>query len=294
MKFELKYNTLSIETDQECTIDTILDHFQVSRKQRYLLYQKQAIQIQKTIIHKNQNVSAHQVVSIHIGTSKIDDIIPSFVPIDVVFEDEVFLIVNKPMNLLVHSDGIHTDDTLSNRVKGYYVETNQTLCVRPIHRLDMDTTGLVVFCKIPFFQPMLDHMLEQKLIHREYDAFVKGCCKVNKKSITYPIARDRHDAKKMRISKQGKPSQTTVTTVHAGKNYSHVHCVLGSGRTHQIRVHLSAIHYPILSDPLYGTMDSYIQRLALHAGDLTFYHPLQQATLHIHCPLPADMLELTR
>lgn len=289
MKIELKYNTLYIEMDHVCMLEDIFQHFHISRKQRYLLFKKQAIRIQKTIIHENQSIAAHQVVCINITTYDTDDINPSYVPIDIVFEDSLFLIVNKPKHILVHSDGINIHDTLCNRVKGYYIETKQELCVRPIHRLDMDTTGLVLFCKISFFQPLLDHMLEQKLIHREYDAFVKGFCKVHKKMITYPIARDRHDAKKMRISKQGKPSKTIVTTIQASKHYSHIHCILESGRTHQIRIHLSAINHPILSDPLYGTLDSCIQRLALHAGNLSFYHPIQQETFHIQCPLPDDM-----
>lgn len=288
MKIELKNQRLHIKIANNSTIDRILQYFHVSRKQRTLLYQNGAIHVHKQ--KQRQNIELFTGDHVIIDTIlSFDRIVPWHEQLQIQYEDDLFLIVNKPCHILVHSDGTNTEHTLCNQVQAYFDTTNQACPVRPIHRLDMETTGLVLFCKLPFFQPMLDHMLEEKQIYREYDAIISGSTKFKNKDITYPIARDRHDAKKMRVSSQGKSAKTIVTTTMNKTQISVVHCQLQTGRTHQIRVHLAALGHPIVSDPLYGSIQKIMPRLALHASILSFYHPILQKQIQVTCPLPKDM-----
>ena len=291
MKLTLKYKKLYINIDTDCTTDMILEQLYQSKKNRYLLYQEGKISISKETIKQNTAVKKGDIVCIQLPEVE-DDIEPDFTPIDICYEDDIFLAVNKPSTLLVHSDGTNTAHTLSNRVKAYYMQQGYQIPVRPLHRLDIETSGQVLFCKIPFFQPMLDTMLKDKKIHREYIALLQGHLPRNHMTINKPIGRDRHNAKKMRISNTGTPACTDVKPIKKNKNFSMVHCILHTGRTHQIRVHLSSIQHPLLSDPLYGTKDTRIQRLALRAFRLKFYHPILQKELCVECTMPADITKV--
>lgn len=292
MKLSLHRHILTIQLQKDETSDSILDALQQSRKKKYLLYQNRqltcngAVLTRNTLLHKNERLSIRL-------TEEAEMIAADHQPLSICYEDELFLIVNKPPFLLVHSDGNNTSHTLCNRVQAYFLESGQPQCpVRPIHRLDSDTSGLIVFCKISFFQPMLDALLKEKKIQREYLAFAQGFFPKKHCTIDAPIARDRHHAGKMRTAKQGMEAKTDVAVLRQLPSYAFIRCTLHTGRTHQIRVHLSSISHPLLSDPLYGNTSKQIRRLALHAASLTLYHPLLQKEIKIECPLPADMKKL--
>ncbi len=292
MKLNLQNFILSIKIEQETDLNTLLAQFEQSKKNRYILLQEEKIKVNNHICKTNLCLHNNDTIQIDLHTKSFEQIEPDFTPIDICYEDDLFLIVNKPPYLLVHSDGVETKHTLSNQVQAYYMQENFPFPARPIHRLDKDTSGLVLFCKIPFFQPMLDKMLSEKHIYREYDAFVEGRIKQKNQIIEVPIGRDRHNAKKMRTSKTGKYAKTQITCIKNYPIYSFVHAKLYTGRTHQIRVHLQAIHHPLLADELYGSPTNKIKRLALHASTLKFYHPIKQTEMCIHCPLPKDMKKL--
>lgn len=291
MKYLIQDDILTITQSVFTSLDNIFQHFHIGRKMQNMYYQTNRMKVNHKIVHGDVQLHPQDQIQIQFIQAE-DTITPCYEHLDILYEDEIFLIVNKPCGMLVHSDGINTTHTLCNLVKGYYVRHHMTACVHPIHRLDMETTGLVIFSKILFFQPLLDKMLQSKAIQRQYYAFVKGIIKQKKLTITQAIGRNRHNAKKMCISVHGKQAQTTILVKKRINNYSFIECRLHTGRTHQIRVHLASIHHPLLSDCLYGEMDKRIQRLALHAYRIQLYHPLLQTTLNISCPLPQDMKKL--
>ncbi len=290
MKLTIKEHKLNILISQETTSDALLQDLYVSKKSRYLLYQHGQI-------FKNQEICRH-ACPLHKGdilTIQRDienDPIPSYAhPVRVLYEDELLLIIDKEPNMLVHSDGINTDHTVSNCVQHYYESTNQDCPVRPLHRLDVETSGILLFCKFPLLQPLLDHMMETKQIRRHYLAVVQGHFPKTRQIYTDPIGRDRHDARRYITHPKGKSACTKATLV----TYDQIHdrslirCMLETGRTHQIRVHLSAHGYPLVNDPLYGTKTKKQGRLALHSAQVSFYHPLKEQTITLSCPLPEDL-----
>lgn len=292
LHIKLKGSTLQITSQKDTTSDDILTFFRVSKTQRHQLYMEAYLSIDSVTIKRSTKVTASSTLSIQMPTPQQDDMIPYEKELDVIYEDSLLLIVNKPTGLIIHSDGMNQDKTLHNIVKAYYLKQQIQTPVRAIHRLDQDTSGLVLYCKLPFFQPMLDAMLEKKEISRVYLAFVKGIVSKKQMIIEKPIARDRHNAKKMRISPHGKYANTHILRKKQLLDYALVECHLKTGRTHQIRVHLAAIHHPLIADPLYGHKDHRIHRCALHAWKLRLYHPILQQHMEFICEMPKDMLTL--
>lgn len=287
----LQQNQLTIPITTHTTIETLLKSFHLSKKQRYLLCVKRQIEVNARTITQSIPLQPGDNVIIHLTSES--DMIPAWNhPLQILYEDDVLLIVNKPSGMLVHSDGINTDHTLCNAVKAHYDHSHQQTLVRPIHRLDIDTSGLVLFSKQPFFQALLDAQLSSKLIHREYQAICEGVMEKSFWDIQKGIARDRHDAKKMRIDPKGKEARTQIRVISQYRDHALVTCQLFTGRTHQIRVHLASIHHPILADTLYGRKDPRISRCALHAYQLTFLHPLSRETICCSADMPEDMKSL--
>ena len=296
MKIDYCKPLLTITIQEDCTIDTILEYYKQSKKNRYLLYKDEKIRVNQVVCKQNRELSKDDLLQIYIDVkSDEDDMIePDFSDLSVCYEDDIVLVVNKPSHLLVHSDGVNTAHTLSNRVQGYFMMEGKQNLVRPIHRLDYETSGLVFFCKLPFFQAYFDEMLKEKKIYREYDAICEGIINQKKQTINQPIGKDRHESNKMRISKTGKEAKTQISTIKKYKTYTWVHARLFTGRTHQIRVHMASIHHPLLADSIYGSTSSLISRHALHASSLTFYHPIKQEMIQVTCELPSDMQTLLK
>ena len=278
MQLSLNENILTIIIEKEMDSDQIFEQYHIGKKQRYFHYQN-GFYVNGIAKKQNCHLQPNDMVTIQMLDEQ-DEIALDAKPIDICYEDEIILIVNKPAYLLVHSDGTNTNHTLYNRVAYYYHQKNYPYKVRAIHRLDYETSGLVFFCKRTFFQPLFDQWLSEKKIHREYIAICQGILK-NNQTIHKPIGRDRHDAKKMRISPSGKDACTHVKVLKHGKNQTYIECRLETGRTHQIRVHLASIGHPLLHDKLYGKASK--ERMMLHATRLSFIHPFTNEIHTIEC-----------
>ena len=244
--------------------------------------------------HISRNHTLHEKDTIRISLQAEEDTVkPWYKHVEILYEDDLFCIVNKPANLLVHSDGVESEHTVCNMVKAHYLTEGSNACVRPLHRLDYETSGVLIFCKLPFFQPMLDEMLKSKQIYREYEAFAVGRFTQKHYTITRGIARDRHDARRMRVSDNGKEARTDVFVKQSFSDFTWIRCRLHTGRTHQIRVHLAHLGHPLLGDKLYAPapVRELAPRQMLHAWHLAFSHPDSGEEMHFACPPPDDLLQ---
>lgn len=270
--------------EKEMMLDDYLDSKYFSRKQKHLLKMEKRIIVNDSVVTHNIPLKEKDVITINCMKYESDDI-PSYnYDLEILYEDDVVLIVNKPIHMIVHSDGSDTK-TLDNAVKYYFEKTNQNCPVRHIHRLDRDTSGCILYCKCSYLQPYFDHMMSTKQIKRTYLALVQG--KIDKKmTINQNIGKDRH-ANKYRVSKTGQTAVTHVKPIKHKNNKTLVECLLETGRTHQIRVHLSSIKHPLIGDEIYGTKASV--RCCLHSHTLFFIHPITNKSIKVTCLLPKDI-----
>ena len=219
------------------------------------------------------------------------DITPVNKKLNIIYEDDYLLIINKPRNILIHSDGnLNISNTLSNVVANYYKNKGLDIPVRYIHRLDKDTTGIVIFAKDPLTEAYLDDLIDKRILHRDYLAFVEGALEKDI-VINKPIGRDRHVNNKYRISNTGKEAVTIVKVVKKYKKYTLVRLSLKTGRTHQIRVHMASISHPLCGDTLYGGSLKYIDRPALHSYYVKF-NDIFGREIEITQKLPFDMEQM--
>ena len=210
--------------------------------------------------------------------------------LDIVYEDSDVIVVNKPQGMVVHPSAGHPDHTLVNGLLYHTRDlADSPEGFRPgiVHRIDKDTSGLLMIAKNDKARESLEKQLAEKINKREYLAIVHGNFEVKNGVINAPIGRNPNNRKKMAVNPKGKAAVTHFTVLEQFKNYSLVKCVLETGRTHQIRVHMKYIGHPLAGDPLYGpkkTLSGHGQ--FLHAKTLGFYQPSTNEWLEFSAPLP--------
>ena len=207
--------------------------------------------------------------------------------LSVLYQDPFLLAADKPAGILVHGDGSDAQ-TLTARVKGALERQGSSAVPQALHRLDVDTSGIVLFSLTEEFQPAFDALVAQDGMRKRYFAVIEG--RISQGSgpwveVDAPIARDRHDARRMRVGRTGKPAQTLFRTVAIEDGLSLVEAELVTGRRHQIRVHLAHLGHPIVGDALYGG-NRLGGGLMLHAHEVRLTHPLTNKQLVISAPLP--------
>ena len=221
------------------------------------------------------------------------DIVPTQMELEVVYEDEDVLVINKPKGLVVHPAAGHQEDTLVN---GLLYAMGDSLsgingALRPgiVHRIDKDTSGLLAVAKNDFAHVMLASQLKDHTMARTYEAILCGNLKEDSGTVDAPIGRHPSDRKKMCVTERNsKPAVTHWEVVRRYRGYTHVRCRLETGRTHQIRVHMAHIGHPILGDTVYGRKKPELGQdsQCLHAGILCFQHPRDQRPVMVMAPLP--------
>ncbi len=215
--------------------------------------------------------------------------------LDVIYEDDYILIANKPNGYLIHDDNSSTLMTLSNLVAAYYYKNKIFRPVRYIHRLDLETTGLVLFAKDFLTEARLHYDMENHFIKRDYLGIIQGKLDQKKTTIRTYLGRDRHNAKKMRVAKSGLVAVTHLEVIQSlPNNLSLVQFSLETGRNHQIRVHMAYINHPLIGDTLYGYPSDKINRVALHSYQISFIHPIFKTKISVKCPIPHDMITLLK
>lgn len=210
---------------------------------------------------------------------------PTKMKVHVLYEDDHLLIANKQANTVTHPNETSDTNTLANGIAYYLAKKGTYHYLQPIHRLDKDTTGAILFAKHPLAKALLDQSLAERKIKRTYYAIVHGHVQKKRGTINKKIGRDRHHPTRRRISQTGQDAITIYEhlSFHKDKNMSELLCQLQTGRTHQIRVHLSSIGHPLVGDVLYGGKPLFY-RQALHAKLLTFTHPFTLEEIMIEAP----------
>ena len=218
------------------------------------------------------------------------DIIPADIPLSVVYEDDWLLVIDKPTGMMIHPTHKSPQETLVNAVAGYFAKCGVDAGIHPVYRLDRNTTGLVVVAKSAKIQ--YDLSKRHDLITRHYIAFVSGHLETERGMIEAPIGRKDGSIVEWTVRDDGKPAVTEYEVLKRFDDFDVLRLRLRTGRTHQIRVHMSYLGHLLLGDTLYGGPAEKISRQALHAADVSFVHPVTGEALHFEAPLPRDMEEL--
>ena len=277
LKYELKPGRLIAELPQnaeDIPLADILKSLRISGKKRYELLQEHQIVINRSDAAGNEILHGGDRITFSLPAQE-PDYQPAEQECNVIYEDDFVYIARKEPGIIVHD----TDDPecLASMAAAYQINHGIQAPVRYIHRLDRETTGLILFVKIPLLQAWYDAMLEEKQIEREYLAITGGKGHAGQ-NFTYNqnIGRDRHFSGKYRFSPTGKEAVTKAAVLERSHDLLLMRCRLLTGRTHQIRVHLSGNRHPIINDPLYGIPSGRFQHMCLWADKITFSDPFTQ------------------
>lgn len=238
-------------------------------------------------LHTNQPVHAGQCITFALPPEQPTSVAPQPIPISIAYEDEFAVVLDKPVGLAVHPTLNYPDHTLANGWIYYLQSQGKSGVFRPVNRIDKNTSGLVLCAQNAFAAPLLAANAQKC-----YLAIVQGSLPLGNGRIEAPIGRRGDSIIGRCVTQQGKYSLTEYTVLAAGPQHSLLACVPRTGRTHQIRVHMSYIGHPLAGDTLYGGSDEIISRHALHCGVLRFVHPLTRNTIRVSSPLPPDMQAL--
>lgn len=251
---------------------------------------------------KRDKVSGGETVEIELPAPRQSDSLPEAIPLDIVHEDEELLVVNKPPGLVVHPGAGNREHTLLNALLHHYPPAAQLPRAGIVHRLDKDTSGLLVVAKTERARQRLIRALQKRTVEREYVAIVHGVL-VAGGSIDAPIGRHARDRLRMAVTESGKPAATQYRVLKRYRTHTLLQLKLESGRMHQIRVHMAHLHYPIVGDPIYGGRlrlpkgaDERLtealrgfKRQALHAAKLALAHPVSGERMQWAASVPPDM-----
>ena len=255
--------------------------------------------VDEKCVKSNYKLSAGQILKLNVPELVEPDIIPEDIALDILYEDDDIIVVNKPKGMVVHPAAGHYTGTLVNALMDHCRDNLSGIngVTRPgiVHRIDMNTTGVLVACKNDAAHIFLSEQLAVHSITRKYNAIVHNSFKDNSGTVDAPIGRHQIDRKKMAIDyKNGRNAVTHYSVISNYGKYAHIECQLETGRTHQIRVHMSSIGHPLLGDDVYGSGKSpyRLEGQTLHARVLGFVHPSTGKYMEFEAPLPDYFKEI--
>ena len=285
--------TVSEPGRADAVLAAALDGLTRSAAQRWL--EEGRVTLNGAPLKKNARLAAGDVLLISPPQPQPVDLIPQDIPLDVVYEDDDVIVVNKPVGMVVHPAPGHPDGTLVNALLYHCGKSlsgiNGELRPGIVHRIDRDTSGLLIAAKNDMAHLALSAQLQDHSLFRLYHAVVLGGFREESGTVDAPIARHPTDRKRMAVCRpgEGREAVTHWQVVDSHDGYSHITCRLETGRTHQIRVHMAHIGHPLLGDPVYGVKRPFpgLTGQCLHAAQLTFTHPSTGECMTVEAPLPA-------
>ena len=297
-------NTLDfiVEAGEESVrIDRYLAEHCADFSRSYLqkLLKDQAVSVNGKPVKANYKTQEGDRILLEVPDLREPDILPEDIPLDILYEDEYLMVVNKPKDMVVHPSAGHMEGTLVNGImahcKGRLSGINGVLRPGIVHRIDKDTTGALLICKDDAVHRDIAEQLKEHSIKRRYRAIVQGNLKEDEGTVDAPIGRHPVDRKKMAVNyKNGKEAVTHYKVLERFGQYTYIECRLETGRTHQIRVHMASIGHPLLGDTVYGTAKNpwKLQGQTLHAMILGFRHPVTGEYMEFEAPLPEYFCKL--
>ena len=268
-------------------------YFYISDRLLLKLKQNNKILVNGKIANIHNSLNCGDLVEIIIDFEEDNsNIIPVKMDLNIIYEDDSLLIINKPAGIPVHPSMDHFTDSLSNGVRFYFDSIGLKKKIRPVNRLDRNTSGIVIFAKNEYIQECLVRQMKAGLFKKKYIAICEGKFEHEEGTINAPIGRKENSIIERCVRVDGDTAITEykVLKYNETNNYSIVKCNLKTGRTHQIRVHMSYIGHPILGDTLYGNSSNLIQRQALHSYKVKFIHPISREEVTFSAKLPSDMI----
>ncbi|MFR5714477.1 MAG: RluA family pseudouridine synthase, partial [Clostridium sp.] len=257
------------------------------------LLKSQLVEVDGKAVKNSYRVSAGETVELEVPEAVEPEIEAEPIPLDILYEDKDIILINKPKGMVVHPAAGHYSQTLVNGLmyhcRGELSGINGVMRPGIVHRIDMDTTGVLIVCKNDFAHNSIAEQLKVHSITRKYYAIVHGVISENDGMVDAPIGRHPVDRKKMSINdKNGKHAVTHYRVLERFKQFTYVECQLETGRTHQIRVHMASLNHPLLGDSVYGPSKCpfKLQGQTLHAGVLGIIHPRTGEYMEFSAPLP--------
>lgn len=273
----------------------------LSRSYLQKLIKEQSVLLNQKPTKGNVKLNEGDLLEVSLPEAKEPDILPENIPLDILYEDDYVLLINKPKGMVVHPAAGHYSGTLVNALLYHCKDSLSGIngVMRPgiVHRIDMDTTGVLIVCKNDFAHQSLAEQLKEHSIVRKYHAIVHGVIKEDHLTIEGDIGRHPQDRKKMAMHvRNGKHAVTHVKVLQRFTKATYIECQLETGRTHQIRVHLSSIQHPLFGDSVYGRKkENYsLQGQTLHAKVFGFVHPKTGEYMEFEAPLPEYFTDLLR
>lgn len=293
----------SVAEDEGVRIDKFLaDELEdLSRSYIQKLIKEDMILVNDKKIKANYKLSKEDIINVNIPDPTVLEVLPENIPLDIIYEDDDVILVNKPKGMVVHPAAGHYSGTLVNALMYHCKEKLSGIngVLRPgiVHRIDMDTTGVIVACKNDKAHNSLAEQLSIHSITRKYEAICFNKFNELNGTVDAPIGRNPNDRKKMSINKiNGKRAVTHYEVLENFEKHAYIQCQLETGRTHQIRVHMASIGHPLLGDEVYSSAKSpyKLQGQTLHARILGFIHPSSNKYVEFEAPLPYYFEDIIR
>jgi pseudouridine synthase, rluA family len=297
------YEFLAGEESKDLRLDVFLKQNieEISRTYIQKLIKDGYANVNGTVPKTNYKVNSGDKVCLNVPETEEPDIVAQEMPLDIVYEDDDVILINKPKGMVVHPAAGHYTGTLVNGLMHHCKDNLSGIngVLRPgiVHRIDMDTTGILIACKNDVAHQKISEQLKEHSITRCYRALVYGVIKEDEGVVNAPIGRHPIDRKKMAINlKNGKNAITHYRVLERFREYTYIECELETGRTHQIRVHMASLHHPLVGDQVYGPEKNpfHLQGQCLHAMVLGFVHPRTHEYMEFCADLPQYFSELLK
>lgn len=285
---------IKVEENEKIRIDKYLsEKLDLSRSKIQKLIDNKKVIVNNKFVSANYKIKMGDLIEVNDDLNYEINIEKENIPLDIVYEDDDLLIVNKESGMVTHPAPGHYTKTLVNALL-YKFDISTTTDIRPgiVHRLDKDTSGLMVVAKNEKTHEKLSEMIKNKEVKRHYIALVEGVIQHETGTIDAPIGRDRYDRQKMAVTDiNGKDSITHFKVLKRYKNKTLVECILETGRTHQIRVHMKYINHPVVNDPIYNKKKSDDFGQMLHSKSIEFIHPITKKEIYFEVEPPKEFME---